>query len=48
MALVHFVPRGDETSETKPPSVNMTLKQLKQYSLIKRKELPLGVRYGAI
>ncbi len=45
VVLVHHRPRGQETEETKPPSEYITFQQLKQHSLIKLKELPLGVRF---
>ena len=47
VVLVHHKARGDETEETKPPSEYMTFKQLKQHSLVRLKELPIGVRFGA-
>jgi len=47
VVLVHHMPRGDETEETRPPSEYMTFQQIKQHSLIKMKELPLPLRYGA-
>jgi hypothetical protein len=44
VVLVPFVPRGKETEATKPESVNMMSKELKQHSLIRIKELQLGIQ----